>query len=193
MQKISGYSSAGLIGVTSVVVFGLAWIFASLSDPSWIFGENMLSDLGVSDVTNAAWFFNGGCFIAGILGMIAGIGMIALRRSYYSAAGVFVTFMGMFLAMVGLFTEDTGDIHTYVAVTFFVLALLAMITMTAGDWKEGHVLYGGVTILLLAFVLVIGLTDTKAYFETMGVIAILVWFALHSIKFIVIKYKVNEG
>lgn len=189
MTEWKGYISVGFTGLLAVVVFALIWTFAVMEDPSWVFGENMLSDLGVSD-TAAKTYFNWGCFITGLLIMANGIGIASLRMRLYGVSGVALAFAGLFLALVGLFPSDTGDIHTFFAVAMFALGFIAMIVSTAGDWIRQHVLYGGVTMILIAALLVLAISRSLAYFEGAAVIILLLFIMMNSLKMATIKEKV---
>ena len=189
MQKFKGYASVGVVGLAAVVIFGLGWLLGTLADTSWVFGENMLSDLG-ADVSPGRYYFNLGCFFGGLLVMIAGIGIASMRKyRLYAEAGLLAAFAGVCLVMIGLFPEDTGDIHVAFAVVLFAFGIIGMAVMCAGDWKYGHVLCGGVTMLLIGIVLVTAVLEPLAMIEAIAVIAFLIWFAMSCVKISLIKEK----
>lgn len=189
MQKKKEYVSVGFIGIVAVVFFGLAWVFAVLQDPTWVFGENMLSDLGESGMASAA-YFNTGCFVGGLLIMVFGIGTASFRKRIYSVSGIAVVFAGIFLAMIGLFPSDTGDMHNIFAVGLFAFGTLGMILMTVGDWIHGHVMFGGLSMLMLAAIAITFITQSLAYAEGVTVIVFMIWIALSCVKISSIKENV---
>ena len=189
MHKFKGYTSVGVVGLAAVVIFGLGWSLGTLVDPSWVFGKNMLSDLG-ADTSPAKYYFNLGCFFGGLLVMIAGIGIASIRKyRIYAMSGAMAAIAGVCLVMIGLFPTDTGNIHVAFAVTLFAVGTVGMVVMCAGDWKYGHVMYGGVTMVLLGIVFMTAMMESLEYLEAVAVIAFLIWFSLSCVKVSVIKEK----
>jgi hypothetical membrane protein len=189
MQKFRGYTSVGIIGLTAVVIFGLGWLFSTLVDTGWVFGENMLSDLG-GPASEARNFFNLGSFFGGLLVMCAGIGIASMKKyRIYAASGVLIAVAGAFLAMIGLFPIDTGNTHNMFAYGLFAAGIFGMIVMCAGDWRYGRTVFGGVTMMLLAIIAITYLVDPLEYTEGVAVLVFLVWFALSCVKISVIKEK----
>jgi Predicted membrane protein len=182
MQKNKTHRLIGVSGVLAVIVFFLMWFMAAAEDPAWIFGENMLSTLGVSVSGNAAIIFNIGCIVSGLLIMVSGMGVAILTKKEYSAAGVAIAFGGLFLVLVGLFPEDLETMHNIVAGSLFLFLIAGMLLMTVGDWKENRVFFGGLAMLFLAAILGAVLTQELALAETIASILILVWFGFNAIK-----------
>ena len=182
MQKNNTHRLIGISGVLAVIVFALLWFMSVTDDPSWIFGETMLSTLGVSTHGDAAILFNVGCIISGLLIMVSGMGIAILTKKEYSAAGVAIAFGGMFLTLVGLFPEDLETIHNLVAATMFLLFLVAIVLMTIGDWKEDRVFFGGLAMLFVAIILGSYLTQELALTEALAAILLMLWFGFNSIK-----------
>jgi len=189
MHKYKGYSSVGVVGIAAVVIFGLGWFLGTLVDPSWVFGENMLSDLG-ADTSPAKYYFNLGCFFGGLLVMVAGIGIASIRKyRIYALSGALAAIAGACLVMIGLFPTDTGNTHVAFAVTLFAIGTVAMVAMCAGNWKYGQVMYGGITMVLLGIIFMVSLMKPLEYLEAVAVIAFLIWFALSCVNVSVIKEK----
>ncbi|MFA5452786.1 MAG: DUF998 domain-containing protein [Candidatus Methanomethylophilaceae archaeon] len=181
--KASG-SVLGGIGLIAVLAFTLAWLFASLIDTTWIFGVDMLSDLGVSD-TDAKYFFNYGCMIAGLLILIFGAYGTALNESVgHQIASILLIFAGIMLMGIGLFPENT-DYHTPIGYALIVFTFCSMISMTASDWRLGHLVPGGVAVVLIVVVLwYVAFEPVGAMVETVAVICGLIWLAVQGCKFI---------
>jgi len=190
MQKFRGYTSVGIIGLAAVVIFGLGWLLATLVDTTWVFGENMISDLGAS-TNDARNYFNMGCFFGGVLVMIAGIGMASMKKyRAYAVAGVFAAIAGAFLALIGLFPTDTASsMHNMFAYGLFATGMIGMIIMCVGDWKYGRVMFGGLTMMFLGVILITSLIESLAYTEGVAVIVFLIWFAMNCVKISLIKEK----
>ena len=182
MQKNKTHRLIGVSGVLAVIVFFTTWFMAAAEDPSWIFGENMLSTLGVSVSGDAAIIFNVGCIVSGLLIMVSGMGVAILTKKEYSAAGVAIAFGGLFLTLVGLFPEDLETMHNIVAGSLFLLLIVGVILMTIGDWKEDRAFFGGLAILFLTTILGAILTQPIEMVETIAAILLLIWFGLNAVK-----------
>ena len=104
MQLKLNTEKTAAIGLVGIIIFSICWICAVILDGTWVFGENMVSDLGVSD-TDAKYFFNYGCIAAGIIIYVYGIltayfNKLTLDRVCY----VLIAIAGMFLIGVGTST-----------------------------------------------------------------------------------------
>lgn len=183
MDKKSRNASIGIVGFTGAAFFGLMWVIAGLIDPSWVFGTNMVSDLGVS-FTDAKYYFNYGSFISGILIMVAGIGIISLRKGAMSLAGGAIALAGVFLALVGLFPLDTGAPHEFFGISLFVMGVSGIILSTVDYWIKGRVLFGGFTLMMLVVMVAVFLTESLAYAEGIAVVCLLIWLIMMSFNIV---------
>lgn len=181
--KTSGTVLGG-IGLIAVLAFTLAWLFASQIDTSWVFGTDMLSDLGVSD-TDAKYFFNYGCVIAGLLILVFGAYGATLDESVgHQIASILLIFAGAMLAGLGLFPQDS-DYHTPIAYALVVFAACSAVSMTASDWKVGHLVPGGIAVVLIAIALWAAVFEpVDGMVEAVAVICGLAWLAVQGCKFI---------
>lgn len=57
---------AAYVGLFSVFFFSIAWIIGVMIDGTWVFGENMVSELSVSEEVGAIIAFTVGSIVAGI-------------------------------------------------------------------------------------------------------------------------------
>lgn len=132
---------AGLCGIViPLVAFSCIFLAVSLS-PWFSWSANALSDLGVRE---AAWIFNSGLIVAGILSMIFAAGLCAtLREQVIGRAGAMLLLISSFaLFGIGVFSEAAGTIHLYFSVAFFMLFPLSLFLLgggaiVAGSWKLG--------------------------------------------------------
>src|SRR3990172_349550 len=115
----------GLVAAFSFLAFFLT---ATLLDPMWRMGGMWLSDLGVRQ---AAWAFNTGCVLAGLLIIPFALSAPHLfhRGPLTWAGAAFFMHAGVFLVGVGVFTEHFGVIHGIVSFGFFGSLLLGWILM----------------------------------------------------------------
>jgi hypothetical membrane protein len=137
---------AGLAGLITPV-FTLTLIFISIALSPWFsWHDNALSDMGVSATSNP---FNAALLIGGLLHFVFVIGFlrwqgVRSRLAKIAALALIAGALGLFL--VGVFTEDAGRIHYYVAAAYFVATPLAYVLFGI-DWlRHGEKLLGLLTI-----------------------------------------------
>jgi len=172
-------AAAGIIGAFA---FCVLWMIAVFADASWTFQENFISDLGVSDSDTARAAFTLGCIITGAVMALYGVSKAWNGKSATAASGVFIVGAGIFLALIGVFNKDAGDIHCYVAYLFFLCILLGIVIGAIADYKKGNALFaataGGVVVIALSSYFIV----TYEGFEVVSVICILAWFVIDCIK-----------
>ncbi|MDR0791262.1 MAG: DUF998 domain-containing protein [Methanomassiliicoccaceae archaeon] len=186
----------GLAAAVAVIVFGLSWYIAALSDPEWIFGTNYLSDLGVSDSETSRLFFNGGCIVAGVMLVIVGtIILVSKKGGLLKAAGGVAVVAGLGMALVGIVTEDAGDPHFFVALIAFGMGFLSLVLLAVNDWRNGLRILASLTFVglfavalsyLWLFVLEVDVCFLSGLegVETVLALVLLALFMLQGMKFL---------
>ena len=164
-------------GLAGSSIFLIAWATAIAATPGYSFGGQWVSDLGVGA---GASFFNAGVIVAGILSIPFALTLaIVLRPSRLGIAGsMSLALAGIFLAGVGIFTENAGETHWFVSISFFSLALLATVLLSyplyrsdaMGPWS-GRVT-AAIVLIGAAFVALYGM---GALAETVAVLLIAIW------------------
>lgn len=149
MQLKLNTEKTAAIGLVGIIIFSICWICAVILDGTWVFGENMVSDLGVSD-TDAKYFFNYGCIAAGIIIYVYGIltayfNKLTLDRVCY----VLIAIAGMFLIGVGTFTEDLGWPHNLCAYSLFIAVFISAILRIILDFINRDRVFAIVTAVLI--------------------------------------------
>lgn len=178
----SNNEKTATIGLLGIAVFSICWICAIISNGTWVFGENMVSDLGVSD-TNAQYFFNYGCAAAGMIIYIYGILTAYFNRLMLDRVSyVLIALAGMFLIGVGTFTEDLGWPHNLCAYSLFIAVAISAIIRLVLDLLHKDAISAAVTAVLIAAVVIIAITQTFPFLEAFAIIVILVWIALVCLK-----------
>jgi hypothetical membrane protein len=173
---------AGLCGlITPVLTLTLIFISIALS-PWFSWHDNALSDMGVSDV---APLFNGALLSSGALYFVFVIGFLrwrGLRSRLAQIAGgaMIVGAIGLFL--IGVFTEDAGRTHYYVAATYFLATPLAY-ALLGIDWlRHSAKLLGWLTIAagITAFLMIAAVPHKRiAVPEILAALTMSMWtFAL---------------
>ncbi len=137
---------AGLCGLITPV-FTLTLIFISIALSPWFsWHDNALSDMGVSATPN---FFNAALLIGGLLYLVFTIGFVRWQglHSRWHTLGAAVLIAGAVgLLLVGVFTENAGRIHYYVAATYFLATPLAYILFGMAWLRRRARLMGWLTI-----------------------------------------------
>ncbi|MDO5852800.1 MAG: DUF998 domain-containing protein [Thermoplasmata archaeon] len=175
-----------VIGIVAAFLFAVVWIVAAKNDPSWVFGDNTLSDMGISDVQLTADLFMYGCIITGILILVFGAGKACSEAGYSRASGILLAAAGVFLVLVGVYNKDfgNGNTHETVAWLFFVFLALAAIVSIFGDMAEGKRLNGIITTILVLICIGVCIGNTLAYTEGVVVACSLIWLLAESAKMI---------
>ena len=169
---------AGLAGVITPL-FTLSLIFSAITQSPWFsWHDNALSDMGVNTV---APLFNGALLIGGLMYLVFVIGFLRWnglhsRLNKIAAVCLLAGAIGLFL--VGVFTEDAGRIHYYVAATYFLATPLAYVLLGIDRLRRGQRLMGVLTIAAgLAAVFMIGFVPHKriAVPEILATIVLSAW------------------
>lgn len=179
------------VGILAAFAFAVILAVAANADSSWIYGESMISDLGVSDVQLSADLFNYGCIVVGILLFVFGIGKAACEFSCNRASGCMLAIAAIFLILIGYIHSDfgNGNTHTTIAILFFLFLFIAAVLSAIGDWKDGARLNGAVTSVLILVVLgcAVGMNIEKV--EVIAVACAIVWVMAISAKMILAVRK----
>ena len=146
----------GVIGVLSSLI-PLSCIFYSISISPWFsFHHNALSDLGVR--APSALIFNLGLILGGALGVLVSSILIYEFKGYLRGliGSTFLLLTTLSLSLIGLFTEESGAIHLYVSIAFFVLLPIAQISFSVilkrllKEWPLS-VAFGAISALVWVF------------------------------------------
>jgi hypothetical membrane protein len=177
-------AACGLVACASFV--GLYSVAMSL-DSEYVFGKNYLSDLGVRE---GAWAFNSGLILAGILFLVfdlLGVRPVLGKRLLDRAAVAMLVIGAAFLMLIGIFTEDAGDIHGFVSYGFFLSMLVALGLTTECMYRSRYLGRLGYVVPLVIFLLGISLLPMSGnpLSETIAVLGILSWGLVTSIALLV--------
>jgi len=164
-------------GLAGSSVFLIAWAIAIAATPGYRFGGQWVSDLGVGA---GASYFNAGVIVAGIFSIPFALTLaMVLRSSRLGIAGsISLVLAGIFLIGVGTFTENAGETHWIVSISFFSLASISMILLSyplfrstaMGPWS------GRITAaIFLIGAGVVALYGMEPLAETVAVLLIAIW------------------
>ena len=169
-----------IIAIALPGVFLLLWIASATLDGQWVFGQDSLSRMGISENALAAALFNFGCMFCGAMGILLGIGTAVNERGFNLYAGIAYAVGMAFLMMVGVFPMNQGSIHYIVASTFGVFMFITLIFSAITDYRQRW--HPEIDVLLLALSVVFIAVLTFTFWEPLLVIFVMVWTVIHGIK-----------
>ncbi len=177
------------LGLFTAFAFAVILAIAINADPNWVYGENTLSDLGVSSVQLSADLFNYGCIIVGALICIFGLGKAGCEFRENRASGCMIAISGIFLLMIGFISKDfgNGNLHELIAYLVFLFLLVAVVLSAIGDMKEGNRLGGAITATLLLIALGSCVGMDLASVEVVAVACAILWIMNLSAKMLLSK------
>jgi hypothetical membrane protein len=147
MNQQSNRMSIRIAGISGILAstMPLMMIFVStLLEKSFSWNRNALSDIGVSQ---NAWLFNSALIAGGFLNLIFAFGLrsyLGNTRRLKMGVWLFIA-SSIFLALVGVFTENYSIIHGLVALGYLLLAPSGLVFIGLG--KKGREI-GKVSLVL---------------------------------------------
>ena len=179
LKEVFESKNMALLAVIGPAIAIMAITISIAQSPWFSFEDNALSDLGVYPV---APIFNSGLIICGVLCALFSVHMfLKPGRCWPCRIGIILIFSAcVALVGIGIFTEDTMDMHMMFSIAFFVLLLLAALILTPVFLlgKETRLL--GIIALLVVVIGVIGWLladrwDGVAIPELLSVIPATIW------------------
>ena len=154
---MSALRSIGVIGALAAYPFMLVSIALS---PWFNIYNNALSDLG-NTVANGSvgYVYNAGLVASGVF--VFAFAALSLRLAFnlkYAVWTVPLMLAAFDLALVGVFSENTGSIHGTVSEIFFAMIVITMLAFSYVSWPIGLPRVGAVALVF-------------------GVLSSLIWFA----------------
>lgn len=177
------------VGLVAAFALAIVITMATSGDPAWVYGENMLSDLGVSDVQSTADLYNYGCMIIGILTFVLGVGKAACELSCNRASGCILAIAGIFMILLGYMSSDfgNGNTHDTIAILFYLFMFIAMVLAAIGDWRDGYKINSALSVILILILLGCAVGMSIASLEVIFVACTVIWLAGVSAKMIIPK------
>lgn len=168
-------------------------------DGSFSWEINALSDLGVSRVAD---LFNYSLILAGILNFVFGVGFMKAysktRISFFSV--VLLIIGGVFLSLIGVFTEAYGGLHFVVSSGFFIFVPVSIILIGITFISSSNNRRGYISILAGALALITISSYFTGIYSTLGLglsvpefvsaTIISTWIAYMGINLIYYKLKI---
>jgi len=177
-------------GIAAPIVAFVCILSAIASYPAFSWTNNALSDLGVVEGITSL-MFNSGLVTAGVLAFIfAALGLFKFAESQLGKVGSAV-FAAACLALVciGIFNEHFSPTHYLVSVAFFVLAPVALFTLTCAFYRNHKPKIAALTVAVgviaaLPWILefTINYVPKVAIPETISGLAVAAWAIIISLQ-----------
>jgi hypothetical membrane protein len=138
-----------VLGVASAIV-PYIFIFVSIAESHWFnFFNNALSDLGNYRNIPAAYVYNSGLVITGLM-IITYSCLISLYNKKYSFYlwSALLGVSGAFLSLIGVFPENAGAIHGQLSLAFFATIAISLLVYSYISWPVGSPGTGAVSLIL---------------------------------------------
>jgi hypothetical membrane protein len=166
----------GVFGIVAALA-AYPFILASIALSPWFnIYNNALSDLG-NTVSNGwvGYVYNSGLILAGALLVVFAI--LHSRQSYDSRTLVWtlpLMIASADLALVGIFSENTGHVHGIVSEVFFLIIVVTMLAYSYVSWPLGSPRVGAVALVF-------------------GILSSIVWFLSWPWEGVAIQEAVTSG
>ena len=164
-------------GLAAPIIFIVCWAAAIASTPGYRFGGQWVSDLGVG---GGAAYFNAGAIVSGVLTVPFAASLAKAldseRLGWFGA--LTLAGAGISLACIGVFTEDAGEAHLDVSVSFFVLMPMSLISLIHPFYKSAAMRPWGAHFTVIVALIGLGLLavfQAGPLTETAVVAMIIVW------------------
>ncbi len=167
-------------GILAAFIGAVVWIVAVSSDPTWIFGESLITDLATSDVELSADLFKYGSIVLGVLILIFSLG-----KGYTSgniASAVLFALAGLSLVSAGVNVNDLSYSHIWI---IFIELALAVIASIYEDWNAGKRVLTAISAVIALSVIGAAVGCNTACMESIVFIGILVWTLAQSASMII--------
>lgn len=143
------------LGIAAVLIAYTCIAVSVLRSPWFSWTNNALSDLGNTSSSRnlrdgVAWIFDSGLVISGILTMAFGI--LLLREERFSwKYGLWIVPLSVAsfdLAMIGVFNESFGEIHSIVSIIFFFVTAIFLLLYSYVSFPLGSPKIGAAALVL---------------------------------------------
>ncbi len=165
-------------------MFIVLYVAAMSLDSGYVFGKNYLSDLGLSEGANE---FNAGLIVAGalyVLFSVFGFGPTLGANWLGRLSTGLMILSAVLLISIGIFTENSGDIHRVISYSFFLETLVTVAVVDFALLRTRALgTYGvAVTTASLIFGLALLPFGGTPLVETLAVLDIISWGILVSVR-----------
>lgn len=129
--KIAAYS--GLVGCITILMctFTTAWMFEEIPGESYSMWNHFISELGHTQRSEYFWVFNSGLIFGGAFMIIFALGIrLGFTGKFRDTLSVMAFIAAISCSLVGVFPVDNFESHVMVALSFFGMGLITIVTVT---------------------------------------------------------------
>ena len=172
--------------ILAVFCFTVCWSVADIADPGWVFGSNMLSDMGCSHVRVTEVTFNASCICCGLVLMAFGMSKVMFGRGVTAYSGFFLAPAGFLLSAVGVVPSDYIHwLHLSVAYGFALCAATYILMSLSECWRTNRFVCGAFGSAFLIVCIGSFFSGSAALAETWLVILFMIWMLLDAAMVVV--------
>ena len=139
--------SIKILGIVAAIT-AYPFIITSIILSNWFnFYDNALSDLGnIENNVSISLIFNTGLVLSGLLVAVLAIFFVLKRSWNYLSWAIPLLIASIFLALIGCFPENSGEIHGFVSTTFFLLTAVTLLVYSYCSWPLGSPTTGALAL-----------------------------------------------
>ena len=123
-------------------------------------------------------------FVGALLAVFGIYQFLNAENGGYRIGSILLVIGSVLLALVGIVTMNVGDgtPHNIVAQSMTLFLLMSAIAFGFGNWKSDHKIITGVILVIACMVLAMVFNFTVAQLEAYGIMLIMTWIVLESIR-----------
>ena len=166
---------AACIGMFSIVFFSVCWILGIVLDGDWVWNEDVICRLGISEVEFVANMYLVSCLVTGIGLITCGFGIMReSSRTLEMFAFMCCMIFGVAMIGLGLIDMNNKGVHRIFSTAIMLFGIVVMTVCTLDDVIQHKYRMALVTFLFGLVVLAILLIEPDAV-QTISVVGMLVW------------------
>ena len=172
---------AAYIGMFSIVFFSVCWILGIVLDGDWVWNEDVICRLGISEVEFVANMYLVSCLVTGIGLITCGFGIMRESpRTLEMFAFMCCMIFGVAMIGLGLIDMNNKGVHRIFSTAIMLFGIVVMTVCTLDDVIQHKYRMALVTFLFGLVVLAILLIEPDAV-QTISVVGMLVWLFIKCI------------
>lgn len=174
---------AAYIGMFVVLLFSVSWVLGIIIDGDWVWNEDVICRLGISESQFVANMYMVSCVVTGLGLMICGFGIMRDSSRMLEKFAFFCCII-FGVAMIGLGLIDMNDTqhHRIFSTAIMVFGIVTMLFDTIEDFIHRRY-YIAIPPVILGIVVLILLLTVPDAVQTISVAGMLVWlFARCALK-----------
>lgn len=181
----------GIAGMVAAFVFAINTVIAICADPNWVFGQDALIDLNISDDLKPV--IGAGFIISVVLTLFTAAGSALKSKGPAFWSGVFLV-VGMICSVASMFkilevgTPEQAVLNAMV----FIFIFSAIIAGAVAEYQKGRSINAAVAAFAIFVFLIVLSTYSVEAGTVVGIIMYIIWFAVESVTMAFCSDKVYK-